>query len=523
MNPCLVFVSSTTRDLVKYREVAVDVISKVNVTFGDRFPLVPVSMDTKTLDGERTPPLDDSRRWVRECDWLVLIVAWNYGYVPPGQTVSVTEWEYIEATNAEKNCFVFLAGESSDPQVSQYWPTDRAVEGLNLAEWRGHPDHRSQEKALVDFKKKLRERRFSLFSNIEDFRVKLTATLTNKIIAELFRDIGPQIAMLGLRPPLEACFGHVKVLARLKRLHDRLHRIRHFGIRRWRDIVLTRWPDDAELPSDAKIEYLLGLIEIRELAAEMRVLADELPADLCKEIPSIDWVGKYRFPDSPNMDKRGFAESTEIFASRVQKAFTGCNTQMERGASRLDRVYQSLTASAREALQHAQMASEQRQVMKSELDRAMQVYQRLQQILKNHSDWQRTHDEFERIDTAIETHLPDRQNDGSNGDDEELERQAEAFRLMVADFVESEGAEVRGLLDSAAAIMTQDNMERLKIWPGLILRVRNHLDVFVAGSDVQHYQAMRTAFDELFFEVDTETLQAVEASEDRVRAMKSAF
>lgn len=515
---CKVFVSSTTRDLAKYREVARDVIRKVNENFGSYFPLRSVSMDSMTPDGERTPPLEDSRGWVRDCDWVVLIVAWNYGYVPPGETVSVTEWEYVEATNTGKKCFVFLAGELTDPEAYQYWPDDRAAEGgRSLADFQRYPEYRAREEALARFKARIREtQRFTLYRNIEDFRVKLTTTLTNKIIAEVFGVWGPQIVALGLQPPLRDCFREVKVLAQLKRLHDRLHRIRQFGIRHWREILLSSWPDDGA-PSDKAInEYRDGIDEIRDLIGEIRGRTDSLPVDLRQAIPHIGQVTAYKFPPVPGDGRDEFTESIEVFASRVQKAFTGCNSQMMLSEQRLDRVYQSLNDSARKAIEREQVTPVRQQALKGELERAAQIYQRLRQVLQNHYNWQRVHNDLERIDSGIETDQP--------GDDDEVrERRAQTFRLAAADLAESQGADVRALLDAATAIVTQADAEQLKVWPGLILRVREHLDAFVAAPGVHHYQAMRTNFDDLFFQIDIETLQAVESSEGRVRAMETGL
>lgn len=521
MMVCKVFVSSTTRDLAKYREVARDVIGKVNENFGNYFPIMPVSMDSMTPDGERTPPLDDSRRWVRDCNWVVLIVAWNYGYVPPGETFSVTEWEYIEATNTGKKCFVFLAGELTDPQAYQYWPVDRAAEGgQSLADYQRCPEYRTQEDALARFKARIREtRRFNLYSNIEDFRVKLTTTLTNKIIADVFGKLGPQIVALGLKPPLQDCFREVKALAQLKRLHDRLHRIRQFGIRHWREILLSSWPDDGA-PSDRAInEYRDGIDEIRDLIGEIRGRADSLPAGLRQAIPHIGQVTAYKFPPVPGNGKDEFTESIEVFASRLQKAFTGCNLQMTLSEQRLDCVYQSLNNSARKAIERGQVAPVRQQALKGELERAAQIYQRLRQVLQNHYDWQRVHDEFEKIDSDIK---PDLEGDSPEVC-KERERRAADFRPKVLDVIESRGADVHVLLDAATAIVSKEDAERLDVWPGLILRVREHLEAFVGTPDVQRYQAMRTSFDDLFFQIDIETLQAVESSEGRVRAMESGL
>jgi hypothetical protein len=520
---CKVFVSSTTLDLYKYRDVARDVIRRVNETFGGRFPIVPMTMDNQTQDaeekdGERNTPLDDSRQWVRSSDWVVLIVAWNYGYVPPNESCSVTEWEYREAVHSGKKCFVFLAGDTdfNDPLEHQYWPIDKATEGVNLLTFRGHPEHRTREEALGKFKVQLREKRFTLFGNIEDFRVKLTATLSNKIIMELFRDLGPQIVALGLQPPLQACIGEVKVLVRLKRLHDRLHQIRQIGIRRWRESLLTRWPDDADPPWQAEKQYMAGLPEIRELIGKIGEVTLDLPEELRQALPSLKQVVEHQFPQVPDCGKHVFADSTEAFASRVQKAFTGCNLHMRLRAQLLDQDYRSLSDSTRRALERNQIPSNRKQLLQTELEAATQIHHRLQRVLENHYQWQDVHDELERIDNGIES-------DGPGDDDDKRNTRERDFRRAVADITESCGADIRALLERATTIVTQDEGGRLKLWSGLILKVSGHLDTFVSTPNVQHYQDMRTHFDDLFFEIDIETLKSVETSEGRVKAIEAGL
>jgi len=186
---------------------------------------------------------------------------------------------------------------------------------------------------------------------------------------------------------------------------------------------------------------------------------------------------------------------------------------------RLDRVYQSLNDSARRAIQLGQVAPLRQQALNGELEQAAQIYQRLRQVLQNHYEWQCVHDELERIDSGIK---PDLEGDSPDVS-KERERRASDFRLKVADLVESQGAKVHALLDVATVIVTQEDADRLKVWPGLILRVREHLDAFVAQPDVHRYQAMRTSFDDLFFQIDIETLQAVESSEGRVKAMEAGL
>ncbi len=511
-----VFVSSTTSDLVQYREAARDVIAKVTELFGGHFVLVPVAMDTQMQDAERTTPLDVSRSWVRESDWVVLIVAWNYGWIPPGQTCSVAESEYKEAIDKGKQCFVYLPGEVTDPPEFKY-RSKEIVERKDLTDWRGHPDGRAQEAGLNKFKAALRDnKRFDLFRNIEDFRIKLNSALIQKITNELFKTLGPEIVALGLQPPLQACIREVKTLARLKRLHDRLHRIRQSGIRRWRESLLMSWPEDGNPPWQNEREYLLGLPVIRELIGKIGELVAELPEELRKSLPHLKQVVDHKFPTVPECGKQSFSDSTEVFASRVQKAFSGCNLQMRFRAQLLDQEYEGLTNRTRKALKLKQVLPKREDPLRSELDRSTQFHQRLQQVLQNHYKWQEIHDELERIDSGIES-------DGPSDDEVKLNSRKLAFRRAVAGLAESGGAEIRELLAAATNMVTPEEAERLKLWPGLTLKVSEHLDAFIKLPEVGHYEGFRKHFDDLFFEIDTETLRAVETSEHRVRAIEAGL
>jgi len=67
-----------------------------------------------------------------------LIVAWNYGYVAPGEERSVTEWEYRqsqEVCQPPKKCFIYLAGESGDDEKA-YRALQKDREKIDLKDWR---------------------------------------------------------------------------------------------------------------------------------------------------------------------------------------------------------------------------------------------------------------------------------------------------------------------------------------------------------------------------------------------------
>src|SRR5262249_34135702 len=150
----------------------------LNEEYKGEFQLVDQTMDNQGQSGERETAVDVSKEWVRKADWILLIIAWNYGHVQEGQERSVTEWEYRcsqEMCEPPKQCFVFLAGEKTDGD-KRYERKKPDLEE-NLADWAIPPDDEQKEaawrenrKRLQRFKSDLRTRHCELFSDIEDFR-----------------------------------------------------------------------------------------------------------------------------------------------------------------------------------------------------------------------------------------------------------------------------------------------------------------------------------------------------------------
>jgi Domain of unknown function (DUF4062) len=509
-----VFISSTTLDLAQYREEAQKVINAVSTSFGGRFTLTPVSMTTQAQDGEPTTPIEVSRAWVRDsCDWVVLIVAWHYGWVPPGSTVSVTEAEYLTAREGDKKCFVFLPGERGDTgNIYRAQPTERE----DLQQWRGAIKDPAHQAALDNFKARLRDRHSDLFSNLDAFRDKLAEALRQQVTEELFQVIGPTIDQLGLQPPLQDCLDEVKLLARLKRLHDTLHQIRQFGIRAWREELAASWPADADPPAAALIKYLKGAPDIAKRIGRIGNLVEELPASVTRRLRRLGKVVDYAFPEVPEWGKNKFTESTDAFATWVQELFSSCDAEMGEGAIRLADRYGKLALKTRQALDNQRIAPGQMAMVSAELDRSMQIHDRLQHVLQNHRRWQRIHDEFELIDNKVQQQAPTEDDpDGSL---------ANATFVDAADYIlEAQGDPVRDLLKAVAVVINPEHAERLARCTDLVSRVDKHLDALIAEPAIEPYTAMRKGFDDLFFQIDLETLDAVESAEARVRAIEAGL
>jgi tetratricopeptide (TPR) repeat protein len=104
-----VYVSSTYQDLQEFRRAVAETLQKAGYEV--------VAMETYTATDER--PVDKCLADVRACDLYIGIVAWRYGFIPPGYDRSITELEYLEATQASKRPLMFL----TDPKAP--WPFDQ--------------------------------------------------------------------------------------------------------------------------------------------------------------------------------------------------------------------------------------------------------------------------------------------------------------------------------------------------------------------------------------------------------------
>ena len=112
------YVSSTYRDLVEHRE-------EIRLAL-QRLGLEDVAMETYTAGEER--PLDRCLADVRSTDLYIGVLAWRYGFVPAGQSKSITELEYLEAAAAGIPRLIFVL----DPDAA--WPHSAADRDLGPIE-----------------------------------------------------------------------------------------------------------------------------------------------------------------------------------------------------------------------------------------------------------------------------------------------------------------------------------------------------------------------------------------------------
>lgn len=121
-----IFVSSTSRDLINERDIAIETIDGLDSAKAvamERFPSNP------------HPSKDVCLSHLRECDLVILVLGYKYGSEDPEENISITEIEYNEAKSLDLPVLVFLK-------------TD------DKGNWVPHEEPEKKEK-LENFKKRL--------------------------------------------------------------------------------------------------------------------------------------------------------------------------------------------------------------------------------------------------------------------------------------------------------------------------------------------------------------------------------
>lgn len=112
-----VFISSTIEDLEQYRQAAIDASIKAK--------FFPVMLESFAAEG-KNPPLKECLSKVQECDVLIVIVAYKYGWIPADQpkkqNKSITWLECEQAYKDGKEILAFVI----DPEYD--WPENHKEE-----------------------------------------------------------------------------------------------------------------------------------------------------------------------------------------------------------------------------------------------------------------------------------------------------------------------------------------------------------------------------------------------------------
>ena len=166
-----VFLSSTSRDLVTHRQIVIDTLLRMN--------LFPVAMEQFGAQGSGDATSVSTDK-VAQADLYVGVFAWRYGYVPPGETRSVTHLEYLEARKLGLPCYLFLA----HPETQD----DDTLFPASLRD----PDHLA---ALLAFRDELQLAIVDYFTTPDDLARKVATALVTEREQEM---------LAGPRPPRSA-------------------------------------------------------------------------------------------------------------------------------------------------------------------------------------------------------------------------------------------------------------------------------------------------------------------------------
>lgn len=149
-----IFVSSTFADLKNHRAAVRDVIQKLGAR--------DVSMER--LGARDEHPLDECVRLVKEeSDLFVSIYAHRYGFVPEGSSVSITEAEYVAATEGGIPRLIFVVNEDVSWQPKLI-------------------DHDESRKQLERFKARLRANHVcESFDEPQDLAARVAASVGRKL------------------------------------------------------------------------------------------------------------------------------------------------------------------------------------------------------------------------------------------------------------------------------------------------------------------------------------------------------
>jgi hypothetical protein len=145
-----IYISSTYEDLQEHRRAVSEVVRRLQHE--------PIGMEDYHAADER--PLDRCLRDVRRCQAYIGILAWRYGFVPRGETLSITTLEYEEAGRRSIPRLLFLADDASWPKAL------RDPDPTKITAFREHV----REAHVVDF-----------FHNKDNLQLKVSIALAKQL------------------------------------------------------------------------------------------------------------------------------------------------------------------------------------------------------------------------------------------------------------------------------------------------------------------------------------------------------
>jgi len=206
-----VMISSTARDLPEHRQKVMDACMRLGMFYPDMM---------ENLTATDANALGVSLKMVDRADIYVGVFAFRYGYVPEGQTVSVTEAEYNRAVERNIPRLVFLMSDDHDIKPGDVETGDGAAKLANL---------KTRVKA---------ERVVGFFSSADD----LKAQVIQALVPYREHDVTTFHYIADIPAPPEVYIAHPYTLLQTHNLIGRQKELR----------VLTDWITGNELEFDGQ-------------------------------------------------------------------------------------------------------------------------------------------------------------------------------------------------------------------------------------------------------------------------------
>jgi hypothetical protein len=296
----------------------------------------------------------------------------------------------------------------------------------------------------------------------------------------------------------------IKELATIKRVHDRLHCIRQFGISPWHSVLLSLWTDGS-IDTDAIVRYgdILGVVSTQ--IQRLEDLKPFLPLDQDRLANGMQMVLDFKIAskeDLKSIERKTFVELVDDFGRLVQRAFALADEAMQDCTKRLRRQYEILSKCLSEARDTRALSVDQTGRLNNTLNGVEHRLDEMDTVFDRHRDWQRLHNELEAIDL------------GTN----------DQFKALLGSFLRGNRRIVSDLLEGAtSALASEDQRMLLSDIKAIEALLSVELDQTESDIAAHLYQGMRKGFDDLFFKIDKASLRFVEQSEDTVKAYETAL
>lgn len=527
-----IMISSTRADLMPYRKAAAEVIADLVKEWQHKWQILPVGMEVATQTGKREYPVEISKGWVEQSDWVVCIVGWHYGTITDekgANGIGVTEWEYLHAAQEGKGIFVFLSGEEN-AAIDAY---DGQGDVPKLIRWKKKQTE-DQRKKMRDFRGRVDKQHLSFFRNCTHFSELLARTL-RKALHDKVSPIAPgsplaELVLALLDDAFVPCFKSVRLIARSKDIHDALHELRQHVIVQLRDQVVGPWRSAGELsrPQERKLHSVIK--KIGEPLGHLQRLRREIDegekekdcVHLCQHLDLLYVRLNGRLMEMPHANEAPdelvsvdeFCETLAECTDSLEKAFSEANRVMLNQQRAFDELYAAMNKKLGDAAAVQRLSQSERQVFKEETDKIAANRQRLVDALRIHAEWQQVHDETVNLAELVT-------------------QQVRGFGRRLKDFAHVQGPHLHALCTRVCDALERDEDvdrpldEALTRLTEAIDTLRSQLEAPVTGGATlageEIFLPFCTEFDMGFYLVDKRTQRVISRSRERVEEMEKSF